>query len=134
MEILVDLIVADEPCPYTGIIYPKPVLVKAIEEFEVRIKRNAVIPGEHTPPPMELANTINQDHISHVVKHLWLQGNQVIAKLKLVGKFAELANAGLDYKGYLRAFYSRTSNDSPVAETCQIVTVDLQYQEEKDEN
>jgi hypothetical protein len=128
MEILVELTKVDCTDPITGFVYPRGVIVKAIEAVEERIGRNDGILGEETPPPEDVCEYINQVKASHVVKHLWIKGNTVMAKLDLAGKYKDMSRSGIQFQGFLRAFTS-LAEDKITVESMTIVTVDLLYRE-----
>lgn len=128
MEILVELVKVDCTDPITGFVYPRGVVAQAIEAVEERIKRNDGILGEEMPPPEEVCEYINPAKASHVVKHLWIKGNTVMAKIKLVGKYNDMSHAGIQFQGFLRAF-TALSDDKITVDNMTIVTVDLLYRE-----
>ncbi len=128
MEILVELTKVDCTDPITGFVYPRGVMVKAIEATEERITRNDGILGEETPPAEDLCEYINPAKSSHVVKHLWIKGNTVMAKLDLVGKYKDMSRSGIQFQGFLRA-YTSISEDKITVNSMTIVTVDLLYRE-----
>lgn len=128
MEILVDLVKVDCTDPITGFIYPRGIVVQAIESAEERIRNNDGILGEEMPPPEEVCEYINPSRASHVVKHIWIKGDTVMAKLKLVGKYNEMSHAGIQFQGFLRCF-SSIADDKITVSGMTIVTVDLLYRE-----
>ena len=128
MEILVKLIKVDGTDPITGYVYPKSLVVQAIEQAEERIARNDGILGEEMPPTEDLCEYINPSKASHVVKHMWIKGNYVMAKLKLVGKYNDMSHAGIEFQGFLRAFTS-LDTDNVTINGMTIITVDLLYRE-----
>ncbi len=128
MEILVELTKIDCIDPDTGFFYPMGVMTKAVGIVEDRIGRNDGILGEEIPPPGELCEYINLSKASHVVKHLWITGNTLMAKLDLVGKYKDMSRAGIQFQGFLRAFTS-LSDDKKTVESMTIVTIDLMHQE-----
>lgn len=128
MEILVKLIKVNTLDPTTGYIYPKALTLNAIELVEKRIQRNNAILGEEIPASEENCEYINPADASHLVKHMWIDGDTVMAKLKLVGKYREMAEAGIEFGGFLRMFHS-LSEDNVTANAITIITVDLMYVE-----
>lgn len=141
MEILVEALKLDEELEsFNHKLYPKEVVVKAVEDFNARLNAHEGVIGECQPVPDDLIFYINPASASHVVKGCWIEGNTVVAKLKLVGKYREMADTGIQFKGALRTFDvgekgegadGKHSFSGPgiVAKTT-IVTVDLIYREE----
>ena len=116
-------------------IYPKEVMVRAVEEFEARIKKNGgFIPGECQPPPDELISYIRPETMSHLVKHVYIQGSRVISNVRTVGKWKELAEHGVIWGAKLRTIdYGEDGEElmkDGIVHKCDIVTVDLLYREE----
>lgn len=121
-------------------LYPKEVMVRAVEEFEERIKRNGgFIPGECQPPPDDLVSYIRPETMSHLVKHLFIRGNRVISNVNTVGKWKELAEKGVIWGSCLRTIdYGEDGKEIDlkklkgpvVVHKATIVTVDLLYREE----
>jgi len=128
MEILVKLIKVDGTDPITGFVYPRSLVVQAIEAVEERIGNNNGILGEELPPPEEACEYINPSKASHIVQHMWIKDNYVMAKLKLVGKYNDMSHAGIEFQGFLRAFTSLNA-DKVTVDGMTIVTVDLLYRE-----
>ncbi len=128
MEILVELIKVDTTDTMTGVVYPKSIVLHAIEEVEERIKNNNGILGEELPAIEEASAYINPAKASHVVKHIWLSGDTVMAKLKLVGKYKDMSETGISFDGFLRFFHS-LGEDKVAADMITIITVDLLYRE-----
>ena len=129
MEILVELAKADVADDSTGLVYPKEVLVRSVNRFDERIVKNDGIMGEYTTPTEEEANAINFSRVSHVVKHIWMEGDVVVAKLKLLGKFAEMVEkAGVTFGGRIRNLMFLDNKTDDVRESI-IITIDLAYEE-----
>ena len=128
MEILVELIKVDVPDELTGFIYPRGIVQHAISLVEERISRNDGILGEELPAAEEVSEYINPAKASHVVKHMWIKGDTVMAKILLVGKYADMSKAGIQFDGFLR-FFQHVGADNVTAEAMTIVTVDLLYRE-----
>jgi hypothetical protein len=128
MEILVELVKVDCTDPITGFIYPRSVAVKAIEAIEERIVNNNGILGEEMPPPEEHCEYINPSKSSHVVKHMWIKGNTIMAKLDLAGKYRDMSVSGIIFQGFMRAFTSLAS-DKVTVDNMTIITIDLLYRE-----
>jgi len=128
MEILVKLIEVDTPDPITGFTYPRGLALEAIDVVEKRIIRNDGILGEELPACEELCEYINPAHASHVVKHMWISGDTVMAKLKLIGKYREMAEVGVEFGGFLR-FFQSLEEDNVTVSSMVIITVDLMYRE-----
>ncbi len=126
MEILVELIKVDTVDPITGYIYPRNITLGAIDSVEKRIQRNNGILGEEIPASEEKCEYINPATASHLVKHLWIEGGTLRAKLKLVGKYREMAEAGIEFGGFLRMFHA-VGKDGVTVTAMTIITVDLMY-------
>ncbi len=135
MELMVQVLKLGEPVERKNSkLYTEEVMTRAVEEFERRIQANhEAIPGECFPPPDDLVSLLNMANASHVVKHCYIKNGWVVAKLKLVGKYKELAEQGVHFGGVLRT-YDIDENGKPVitgpVAKCVIITVDLQYYEE----
>ncbi len=110
------------------IIYPLEVVTPAVAEFSKIIRNNdECILGECSPPKdptLERSASIDLQRVSHIVKHISLDGKIVKAKLKLVGKYAELYNLGVDFTVIPRLLGKITEG---VAEKIQFITLDLGY-------
>jgi len=129
MEILLELLKTDQNEPFTGYFYPREVVVRAVDSFDKRIRANECIPGEYTPPHSDNANLINFKKVSHMVKHVWLEANTVVAKVKLLGHYAEMAQAGWHFQGFVRDFVQ--IDDEKRVTLSNIVTIDLRYEEKE---
>ena len=117
------------------IIYPLEVMTPAVGEFSKIIKNNNDgILGECSPPPnnptVERSSSIDLQRVSHIVKHIWIDGKIVKTKLKLVGKYAELYNSGVDFTVIPRLLGKVVEG---VAEKIQFITLDLAYTVEDEE-
>lgn len=121
-------------------IYPKEVMVRAVEEFDQRLKKNdGVVIGECQPPPDDLTLFMNMHHVSHVVKHAHIEAGSVVAIIDTVGKFDTLDKKGIAFGGTLRTLDfnkegkemvgARKKGEGEVVFKSVIVTVDLQYRE-----
>lgn len=122
-----------------GVTYPRNVAVKAIESFQERLDANhEAIPGECGAPSLPKDKedvvsaisylTINLERASHIVKAIWLDGNVMKAKIKLIGKFAELAKAGVEFSVIPRMVGD--VNEELVCTKMTLATLDLAYIEE----
>lgn len=129
MEILVELATANIADEITGIVYSKDVLNRAVNRFEERIRKNSGIMGEYSIPIEEEANHINFSRVSHVAQHIWMQGDVVLAKLKLLGKYADMVEkAGITFGGRMRDLMVFDETNEKIVESI-IITVDLSYEE-----
>lgn len=114
-----------------GVFYPRSVIIDALDDFRSRLlDRNESIPGEFQIPPIEeieiaskRLTTIMLDRISHFVKAIWIQGDTVYAKIKLVGKYADLANNGVEFSVFPRALGNVDENNR--CNAYKLVTLDL---------
>ena len=127
MEILTIVMELDKPDG--EILYPSEVVTPAVVEFSKIIrKNNDGILGEWSPPEkgstVERSFSIDLQRVSHIVKHIYIDGKTVKAKLKLVGKYAELGTFGIDFTVVPRLLGKVTEG---VAEKIQFVTLDLAY-------
>lgn len=127
MEILTIVMELDKPDG--EILYPSEVITPAVLEFNKIIrKNNDGILGEWSPPKkgstVERSFSIDLQRVSHIVKHIFIEGKTVKAKLKLVGKYAELGALGIDFTVVPRLLGKVTEG---VAEKIQFVTLDLAY-------
>ncbi len=127
MEMLT--IVMELDTPDSEIIYPLEVVTPAVAEFSKIIrKNNDGVLGECSPPQkgssVDRSFSIDLQRVSHIVKHIWVDGKTVKAKLKLVGDYAELGNLGVDFTVVPRLLGKVTEG---VAEKVQFVTLDLAY-------
>ena len=121
-------------------VYPAEVMTRAVDDFVARIEKNeGAIPGECQPPPDDLIMYLRPENMSHVVKHVYIQGNRVVAKVDLVGRWNELAEKGVIWSGTLRTFDMdedgkeinvQATKPPFVVHKCSIITVDLIYREE----
>lgn len=122
----------DKPT-YNNVVYPRKVIMAAIEQFQTRLKENNdAIPGECQMVNVDEMNpgaimNINLGNVSHVVKYIWMDGNKVVAKIMLVGKYAELAKAGVKFSVIPRALGSLSRDD--VCDSYSLITLDLHYTE-----
>lgn len=135
MEVLVTVMYLDTEV-VGGKTYPSEVLVPAVEYLERRIQRNEVVLGECSAPRIdgmtdgEISSrifSIDLHRVSHAIKSVWIDGNEVRAKLSLVGKYAELAKAGWTPSVIPRALGD--FNEAMVATKYTLITLDLAYQE-----
>lgn len=134
MEQLVIVMEADKP-DHHGVIYPQELLASAVDDFLERMKvQNHSIPGECSPPPMdentppERLQQVDLERASHLVKNMWMEDKIVKAKISMVGKYAELAEAGLEYSVIPRAFGSIGADK--VCSKYVLITLDLAYSED----
>ena len=121
---LLDTSVAD----YNGVMFPQEVVATAVHDFNKRLQEQGTIPGEYGSPANDPersdCSTILFDKVSHVVQSLWLDGTILKAKIRLIGRFAELANlVNTDFNGIPRII--GVVDDNSVCQTCYLVTVDI---------
>lgn len=130
MEILVELAKAEVADEFTGMVYSKDALNRAVNRFEERIRLNDGIIGEYTTPVEEEAHHIDFLRASHVVKHIWMAGDVVVAKLKLIGKFSDMVEkAGVTFGGRMRDLMILKEGTQDEVVESVIITVDLRYEE-----
>ena len=129
MEIVVPLLKLDT-VEEDGRFYPSEVLTPAVEAFDRHIRANSeALPGECHPVPPAANTFLNMVNASHVVKHCWVKGKLVQAKLKLVGKYRELSELGVRFGGKARVLTEGTERVT----AAKFITVDLLYRDEDDE-
>ena len=128
MEIVKRLLPLDIPSK-DGTVYPKDIVNDGVIHFVKRLQENGeCIAGEATQPTQEddRWQIINPKWVSHIVKHLWIENGWLLVKLKLLGKYREAAEAGVDWEVIPRAF-GRVEKGTATA--FHIITVDLAYYE-----
>jgi len=134
MEQLIELMRLEEPHEITGVIYPTGVVLKAVEQFEARIKESPEsggILGECSPPAYDPARgldtryrSIDLVRASHIVRHLWVEKKTLICKVKLLGKYAEMAKyLDINFDGLPRA--TGVIEGENVCTDYTIITIDL---------
>ncbi len=134
MEQLIQLLYLDELDP-SGILYPSPVVVNAVGEFEKLIQKYDGVLGECSVPdgvnwdgePDLRYMTIDLGRVSHIVKHVWIEKRKMMCKVKLLGKYAEIAKLmNLEFKGVPRATgVIEGKEPERVCTKYDIITVDL---------
>lgn len=129
MEIVVNLLKLDTVAE-DGRFYPSEILTPAVEKFDRHLRLNhEALPGECHPTPAATNTFLNMATASHVVRHCWVKGNMVFAKLRLVGKFREMGELGVIFGGRARVL---TEGEERVT-SAKFITVDLLYRDEDDE-
>lgn len=125
MEQLVEVLKIDLPTS-TGVIFPREEVVQAVEEFRNRLEaRDHVIPGEwDLPISPNIYHLITPEKVSHLVQGMWIEGDVVKAKIKLLGRFAELAEEGVQFSAIPRVLGEIKNKQ---ASNMRIATVDLLY-------
>lgn len=111
--------------------YPRDVIIDALNDFRSRLlDKNESIPGEFQIPPIEeieitpkRLTIIMLDRISHFVKAIWIQDDTVYAKIKLIGKYADLANHGVEFSVFPRALGNIDEDNR--CNSYKLVTLDL---------
>jgi hypothetical protein len=93
---------------------------------------NQCIAGEATQPEQQSEGSdrwqiINPKWISHIVKHLWIENGYLLVKLKLLGRYREAAEAGMEWNVTPRAI---GIIEKGVATSFHLITVDLAYREQ----
>lgn len=135
MEMLTIVMELDKPA--AGVTYPLEVVTPAVAEFSKTIQQNGDgIIGECNSPAVlgtsdeavERSSSIDPCHASHIVKHIWVEGKVVKAKLKLIGKYAELFDLGVDFTVIPRLL---GKVEEGVAKHIRFITLDLAYVVEK---
>ena len=132
MEIIRRLIPLDRPSEEDGTIYPKDIVEDGLMHFVQRLQdNNECIAGEARQPIQkdDRWQIIDPRWVSHVVKHMWVENGWLLAKVKLIGRYREAAEEGLEWNLVPRAF-GRV--DKGVATAFHVITVDLAYREEED--
>lgn len=132
MEIIRRLIPLDKPCEEDGTIYPKDIVEEGVMHFVERLRtNNECIAGEARQPIQkgDRWQVIDPRWVSHLVKHLWIENGHLLAKVHLLGKYKEAAEAGMDWELVPRAF-GRVEKGEATA--FHIITVDLAYREEEE--
>lgn len=109
-----------------GRIYPLNEMVNAVSLANEQIKAHGGIFGELDHPQ---GITINMDRISHVITEMYMNGNDVIGKCKILntpmGLIAkELTRSGVRY-GVSSRGLGRVDESTRKVEGFQLVTVDL---------
>lgn len=128
MEIIERLMPLDVPSE-DGTIYPKDIVEDGVMHFVRRMgENNECIAGEARQPEEkgERWQVINPRWISHIIKHLWIENGWLLVKLKLLGKYREAAEEGMEWKVTPRAF---GIVEKGVATSFHLITVDLAYRE-----
>jgi hypothetical protein len=134
MEQLIQLLYLDEVDP-SGIVYPATVVGNAIQEFEKIIQKHDGVLGECSVPsgiewdgePQSRYMSIDLSRVSHIVKHLWIEKRRMMCKVKLLGKYAEIAkHMDIEFMGVPRAT-GVIEGKAPerVCTKYDIITVDL---------
>lgn len=98
MEQLIQLLRLDEP-DLDGNIYPQAVVNSAVQKFEERIQKYNGVMGECSiPNDLQMAQnpdvrfvSIDLGRVSHIVRHVWIENKTLMCKIKLLGKYAQLA-------------------------------------------
>jgi len=132
MEIVQRVMPLDIPSE-DGTIYPKDIVEDGILHFVKRLgSNNECIAGESKQPEQQSDDggdrwqIINPRWISHVVKHLWIENGYLLVKLKLLGKYREAAEEGMEWNVTPRAV---GIIEKGVATSFHLITVDLAYRE-----
>lgn len=110
MEQLIQIMRLDEP-DEIGIIYPTLVVKDAVQNIEERIQHADGVLGECSPPPRDEIDesdsrlvSIDLARTSHIVKHLWIEDRTLMCKVKLLGKYADIAkHMNVEFHGVPRA-------------------------------
>ena len=84
---------------YNSVVYPKAIVEDAVREINQRIDRYKGVLGECTLPLLDWADPasparfqkIDPARASHIVQHVWLDGLTLTCKVKLLSKYAEMA-------------------------------------------
>lgn len=125
----------DEAHPATGIIYPTSVVSKAVEQIENRIKESTETGGVlgecSAPPDYDASRGVNARYlsidlarVSHIVRHVWIEKKTLICKIKLLGKYAEMAKLlDISFNGSIRA--TGIVEGEKVCTDYTIITIDL---------
>ncbi len=133
MEQLIELMRLDEPQPSTGTIYPVAVVAKGILVIEKRIQDYQGVLGECSPPPTNSATSIAADYrygcidlsrVSHIVKHVWIDRKTLMCKVRLLGKYAEMAKEmNMEFGAAVRA--TGLIEERKVCTAYTLITIDL---------
>lgn len=132
MEIVKRLLPVDAPSS-DGTVYPKDVVEDGVMHFVRRLEKNSeCIAGEARQPLREEREVdrwqiINPKWVSHIVKHLWIEDGWLLVKLKLLGRYREAAEEGMEWDVIPRAI-GRV--EKGVATAFHVITVDLAYHED----
>ena len=111
-----------------GRIYPKNVLVEAVEKMNAKMSKGYNVLGELEHPE---ALTINLNNVSHVIESLRWDGNDVIGKCKILdtpkGEIVKaLLKEGIKLGVSSRGSGSTTYNDGiTLVESFDLITVDI---------
>ena len=133
MEQLVTLLPLDVPDPSTGVIFPTAIIEDAVMRFNKRIEDSGGVLGECglVQEEGDRFASIMMQNVSHVVKHMWIDNGLLMAKIKLIGKYADLAEEiGAEFVGAPRAFGD--IDHGPQQKVCTeytIITVDIELGE-----
>lgn len=141
MEQLIDLLYLDQRLESTGVIYPTAVILRAVQDFEDRIKSSGGILGECSMPtgtdmeqePSLRYTSIDMGRVSHIVQHAWVENNLLKCKVKLLGQYAQIAELmPVEYEGIPRATGAVEGNPRDrVCTEYTLITVDLSLTEIK---
>jgi hypothetical protein len=143
MEQLIPLLYVDEPMG-NGVTYPANIVEQGCQNLVKRIALNNGVFGEWGVPPKQDINDDDEDaansdvirfmtydpnRISHIVKHVWIDGATLTCKIQLLGKYAEIAKSMDTTYHAIPRVLGYVDTDTKICTQYNFITVDLSFME-----